>query len=183
MKLIRLDSDRFVIVSEEKLKKGDWFLTKDNMVHNNFGWNFGDRKITHSTQVSLLDESEQKAVIKLDLSEVKRLVGEADWRTNLGSKGIDSMFAAEKLNSSWGGPQWTVAYHDGYKDGYNQCLQERSEKSYTEADLRSIFMHGFLLGVEMPEYSEDMEERAISNYSPQIEWEVEFDEHGKLKFV
>ena len=44
-------------------------------------------------------------------------------------------------------------------------------------------MHGFLLGVEMPEYSEDMEERAISNYSPQIEWEVEFDEHGKLKFV
>ena len=66
-------------------------------------------------------------------------------------------------------------------DGYNQCLEDNKEKKYTEEDMRAVFMHGFLLGVDRGDYSKDMEDRALSNYTqPKTEWEVEFVD-GKLK--
>lgn len=69
----------------------------------------------------------------------------------------------------------------GFIGGYNLALEDNKEKKYTEEDMREVFMHGFLLGVDRGDYSRDMEDRALSNYTqPKTEWEVEMVD-GKLK--
>jgi len=35
-----------LIVSDEEIKEGDFLLSKEGFIHNNFGWNYGDKKIT-----------------------------------------------------------------------------------------------------------------------------------------
>ena len=73
------------------------------------------------------------------------------------------------------------AVYDGYNKGYKQCLIDNKEKKYTEENIRAIFMHGFLLGVDRGEYSIDMENKSLSKYlQPETEWEVEYVD-GKLK--
>jgi hypothetical protein len=47
------------ITSEEKPKEGDWFLSKEGIVHNNFGWNFGDKKIVLTTDPDLIKDGVQ----------------------------------------------------------------------------------------------------------------------------
>ena len=41
------------ITNDEKIKEGDWFLSKTGIVHNNWGWNYGDKKIILTTDQSL----------------------------------------------------------------------------------------------------------------------------------
>jgi hypothetical protein len=47
------------ITSEEDIKEGDWFLSKEGIVHNNFGWNFGDKKIILTTDPDLINDGVQ----------------------------------------------------------------------------------------------------------------------------
>lgn len=69
----------------------------------------------------------------------------------------------------------------GYINGYYHALEDNKERKYTEKDLRAVFMHGFLLGVDRGVYSLDMENKALSTYiQPPTEWQVEFVD-GKLK--
>lgn len=49
-KLIKINEQHYVIVDENlKIEEGKHFLTKENIPHTNFGWNFGDRVIIYST--------------------------------------------------------------------------------------------------------------------------------------
>ena len=41
------------ITNDEEIKEGDWFLSKTGIVHNNWGWNYGDKKIILTTDQSL----------------------------------------------------------------------------------------------------------------------------------
>ena len=41
------------ITSDEEIKEGDWFLSKTGIVHNTWGWNYGDKKIILTTDQSL----------------------------------------------------------------------------------------------------------------------------------
>lgn len=47
------------ITSDEPLKKGDWLLSKEGIVHNNSGWNFGDKKIILTTDPDLIKDGVQ----------------------------------------------------------------------------------------------------------------------------
>ena len=48
--LIKINND-FVLVTElnGEPKEGQLFLTNENVIHSNIGYNYGDRLITHST--------------------------------------------------------------------------------------------------------------------------------------
>ena len=49
-KLIKINEQHYVIVDENlKIEDGKHFLTKENIPHTVFGWNFGDRVIIYST--------------------------------------------------------------------------------------------------------------------------------------
>ena len=47
------------ITSDEEIKEGDWFLSKEGIVHNNWGWNFGDKKIILTTDQDLIKDGVQ----------------------------------------------------------------------------------------------------------------------------
>jgi hypothetical protein len=47
------------ITSDEEIKEGDWFLSKEGIVHNNWGWNFGDKKIILTTDGDLIKDGVQ----------------------------------------------------------------------------------------------------------------------------
>ena len=47
------------ITSDEEIKKGDWFLSKEGIVHNNWEWNFGDKKIILTTDQDLIKDGVQ----------------------------------------------------------------------------------------------------------------------------
>jgi hypothetical protein len=47
------------ITNDEKIKEGDWLLSKEGIVHNNWGWNFGDKKIILTTDEDLINDGIQ----------------------------------------------------------------------------------------------------------------------------
>ena len=47
------------ITSNEEIKEGDCFLSKEEIVHNNWGWNFGDKKIILTTDQDLIKDGVQ----------------------------------------------------------------------------------------------------------------------------
>ena len=47
------------ITSDEEIKEGDCFLSKEEIVHNNWGWNFGDKKIILTTDQDLIKDGVQ----------------------------------------------------------------------------------------------------------------------------
>lgn len=173
MKLVKLNPDHYIIVSEEKLRKGDWFLSKENIVHRNYGYNYGDRKITHSTQVSVLNEEEQKAITKIDLSKVKSLFAEDDVET----KGFNWYVTANKRDTIF-----DLGWINIFKGGYNQCLADNAEKKYTEADMRAACRMA-----TTPRHDGTVlffsEEEVMESFQTRSEWEVEFDENGELKLL
>ena len=56
-----LDSENqhLYITNDEKIKEGDWLLSKEGIVHNNWGWNFGDKKIILTTDEDLINDGIQ----------------------------------------------------------------------------------------------------------------------------
>jgi hypothetical protein len=47
------------ITSDEKIKEGDWVISKEGDIHNNFGWNYGDKKIILTTDQDLIKDGVQ----------------------------------------------------------------------------------------------------------------------------
>ena len=47
------------ITSNEEIKEGDCFLSKEEIVQNNWGWNFGDKKIILTTDQDLIKDGVQ----------------------------------------------------------------------------------------------------------------------------
>jgi len=174
MKLIKINTDHYVVVADSEIKEGDWTSTEENTIHQVDyvdaytkinGW----KKITHSTQPleegTTIHDIEHKRWILIkyiDLQEIKELIGEVDiW---------------QKFKEIDGSCQKGEYEHWLFESGYNQALEDNKEKKYTEEDLKRyhniMCLHGNKKGEEF-----------IQSLQPKTEWEVEFDEQGKLKLV
>ena len=53
------DPQNIYITSDEEIKEGDWFLSKTGIVHNTWGWNYGDKKIILTTDQDLINNGVQ----------------------------------------------------------------------------------------------------------------------------
>ena len=53
------NTQHIYITSDEPLKNGDWLVSKEGIVHNNWGWNFGDKKIILTTDQDLIKDGVQ----------------------------------------------------------------------------------------------------------------------------
>ena len=172
----KLSEDHYIVVDNSDIKIGDIvaekLLTGKYELFTIHTLNDIDEqtqiKITHSTQPESLGMGWMQSVQPLLLSEVKEVLGIVDvrkkaWKYN----------PVKKLDAAF--------IRAAYICGYNEALEDNKEQKYTEKDLRAVFMHGFLLGVDRGDYSLDMENRALSTYTqPPTEWEVEMVD-GKLK--
>jgi hypothetical protein len=55
-----LATNRHIYITDDsEIKVGDWFLSKEGIVHNNWGWNFGDKKIILTTDTDLIADGVQ----------------------------------------------------------------------------------------------------------------------------
>lgn len=174
MKLIKLSADHYVIVDDSEIKEDCYALHESPLGEREIVIANGqcklDKRITHSTQpleYTTEDHLQWDKIKRLSLSEVKELIGEVDVQ--------QKSFAF--IKEIGGTREQRLAYIDGYRD----ALEDNKDRKYTEQDMRTVFMHGFLLGVDRGDYSRDMEDRAMSHYTePKTSWEVEFID-GKLK--
>lgn len=197
MKLIKLSADHYVIVDDSEIKEGDWChlgetslfnggigIVNKNVIEDNGKNGMIFKKITHSTtplEYTTEDHLQWDKIKRLSLSEVKELIGE----------GVDVINAKDKYLQKVKEEVKDCPQHDriyilgssdlAFTEGYNQAIKDSKDKKYTEEDMRAVFTHGFLLGVDRGDYSRDMEDRAMSHYTEaKTQWEVEFID-GKLK--
>jgi hypothetical protein len=181
MKLIKLSTDHYIIVDDSEIKEGDWVYQQNfektnnqiisiktefqSNVANDKNGSFTKRKITHSTQPGSLGMGWMQSVQPLFLSEVKELTGEVD--------------VEKKAQIQWGNVHRTGVL--GYIEGYNQCLEDNKDRKYTEEDMRKAYYQGHKSGLGSE--SSLTFEKTIESLLPKTEWEVTFDEQGKLKLI
>lgn len=172
MKMIELNEDHYIVVDDSEIKKHDWYFNHPNKeicqsFFNRIPLEFGKcEKITHSTKrIEKLDNGDYVFIIinELNLYKVKALVGKVDVEE------LAEQYA--KAHSIYESAQDDVAY--GFREGYNQCLEDNKDKKYTEDDLRNAMrlFHDRTI--------KTMDE-VIESLQPKKEWEVTF-ENGKLK--
>ena len=175
MKLIKINTDHYVIVDDSEIKEGDYHFDFDkNDIDTWKGNLYSNRlkckKITHSTQpleVKITDEGihlpDWSKVKALSSRVVKELIGEVDiW---------------QKFKEIDGSCQKGEYEHWLFESGYNQALEDNKEKKYTEKDMRKAYMVGKHGGVTQTYYEFD---EYIQQLQPKTEWEVAFID-GKLK--
>lgn len=196
MKLIKINTDHYVVVDDSEIKEGDYFLSgNNNILHYAKGYTPEDtndrglncKKITHSTTTANLDVYGQTP-IGLSLSEVKELIGEVDVEDK----------AKEEYPSIIGTTQTGIGYDmnsrekEAYKKGYNQALEDNKEKKYTEEDLGLFleYVRDNYTGMGAPHLvhnkggqrkTKAIVQDYIQSLQPKTEWEVQINFDGKLK--
>lgn len=197
MKLIKINTDHYIIVDDSEIKPLDWCLdTNTNLLFQYFtkrGLKPTDKKIIHSTEP--LGIGWQQEVIELTLSEVKELLGEVDIEkkvvelyNNFKLKPFEAIYPLEGATKRF------------VENVYNQALEDNKKKKYTEEDLRKIieWLNKNYSKVEdelakpyqdkgedlydgfFKDAYEEALKRAINSIQPKTEWEVEIVD-GKLK--
>ena len=189
-KLIKINTDHYVIVDDSEIKEGDYVLSKLNEIIV-FGRNYTPsfyKKITHSTQpleeVRFLLRNEGKAyfnkIQELSLQEVKELIGEMDVEKKA-KKYLDEHHNNEDIAH----PELYDEYNSFIK-GYNQALEDNKEKKYTEEDILNMLYDYDNVDWNKREHKQSvimMREwlsEKLQSLQSKTEWEVEFID-GKLK--
>lgn len=177
MKMIKLQPDHYIIVDDSEINEGDFFYDFHNqeICQSHFTKlpiEFGNCKyITRSTDINWNE------VYYIPLSEVRELIGEVDVEKKA-AKELESYFGSN-LELTDRGKDWV----NGYTIGYNQCLEDNKDKKYTEEDMRKVWNAAYIdaMSIDEETYKPLFFEDFMQSLQPQTEWEVEFDEHGKLK--
>jgi len=182
MKLIKINTDHYVVVDDSEIQEGDWYIDDTNRIRqavmgDGLYWAVrnGYKKITHSTEpLGFLNEYGSTADLKCDwtnvkflpISEVKELIGEVDIHLKAMSK-----YSLGEINNE----------HD-FTLGYNQALEDNKEKKYTEEDINKALVYGYHTAKDEEKgiRSSGYATRFFQSIQPKTEWEVEIID-GKLK--
>lgn len=184
MKLIKLNTDHYIIVDDSEIREGDWYIDDTKSIRQSITsdqsyWSKRKeyKKITHSTQpFELLSENGLSGmgfskVRPLNIFEVKELIGEVDVEKK--SYDILKGFVITKDERRY------------FELGYTKALEDNKEKKYTEEDIRDVVR----LALEDAEksviwskewYPNKLADKIIQSLQHKQEWEVEFVD-GKLK--
>ena len=195
-KIIKLTDTHYIVVDDSEIKEGNWVCNiqrpyakqcQDIDVDYYNRRNDVFKKITHSTQPlepsiksDRHDNPEEFVLIKpLSLSEVEEAIN-----------GYSTYELFKKIDGSCEKGQYE---HWLFEQGFNAYKELVKDKLFTVEDMRKVFEVGFNFGEEDEEvknafddktYNKDiMFNEAIQSLLPKTEWEVEFDENGKLKLV
>jgi hypothetical protein len=191
-KLIKISETHYIVVNNSEIKKGDLCYDKEgNPGYNNIKyivkclrtdsnsyWNKYCKKITHSTQPLESNNLYRKLdfinIKPLSLLEVEELIYGYNVQTMAKQQTIIDEFNSEK----------------SYVNGFNAhkeivkdkllSIQLYSNNNHLEWIYnRMIEVHG-----ENPNYDYMIAfKKIIQSLSPPTEWDVTFDEQGKLKLV
>jgi hypothetical protein len=161
MKLIKINTDHYIIVDDSEIKEGDWTYHHVKGIYEARvdGAYTNQKKITHSTIPKGMMVIE--GIKRLSLQEVKELIGEVD---------------VEKKAKEYVG--WWDEHDDQdvklFTRAYYQALEDNKDKKYTEEDVIRI--------VEKSRETGLTAEYLIMTFQSKTEWEVEMVD-GKLKLM
>lgn len=184
MRLIKLNTEHFIIVDDSEIKEGDWYYHPNNSVNQ-----YGEReiefmgydekktckKITHSTQPlehltipGTYNGPVWNKVKQIYLQEVKKLIEKLIDEMSVEYKAIQFMNSFQTFSDNY-----NTGMKFGYERGYNQAIEDNKEKKYTEEDIKRATKMSF----DGSTFKE-----IIQSLQPKTEWEVEFvDNKLKLK--
>lgn len=170
MQLIKIDQNHYIIIDNSEIKECDWIYNpeKEPVILQHIGqddvrnW----KKIIYSTQ-PLGDNKDTryfpnqpyyKKDGRLSLSEVKELLGEVD---------------LERMSKEfYSNPERNVYQNIGnilkiigFKDGYNQALEDNKNKKYTEDDILKV--------IKLVREGWCLKHEIFQELQPKTEWEVD----------
>lgn len=173
MKLIKINTDHYIIVDDSEIKEGDWVIDSlgirqvksfagvmvvKDITHI--------KKITHSTQPNKGMEN----VTFISPREVKELIGEVDVKKK----------AEEFIGCKYDDIEDSIGQigYDSFIRAYYQALEDNKDKKYTEKDIDKAYWAGMqFVGEDKGSFGE-----FIQSLQPKTEWEVEMVD-GKLKLM
>ncbi|HBT92866.1 MAG TPA: hypothetical protein DEB23_01080 [Chitinophagaceae bacterium] len=134
MKLIKINTDHYIIVDDSEIKEGDWTYHHVKGIYEARvdGAYTNQKKITHSTIPKGMMVIE--GIKRLSLQEVKELIGEVDVE-----KKAEKFIGCEydDIEDSIG----QIGY-DSFIRGYNQALEDNKDRKYTEKDIDKAYWAG-----------------------------------------
>lgn len=178
-KLIKLSETHYIIVDESEIKEGNWYYNNKVLFlsdqvfddGNNPNQNKANKKITHSTQPL---ESKFSSIIyrgyyHISISEVEEAI-----------YGYSVEKLAESANgyAVYGKPlgEKYLAFNEGYQSGFNAHKELVKDKLFDDEVFDTAIQ---VVGSDKVTTIREF----IQSLLPKSEWEVEFDEQGKLKLI
>ena len=169
-KLIKLSEDHYIIVDDSEIQIGDYLsnivlndkfprqVTKDMFDE---GFVIGDKKITYSTDINV------NVLYYIPLSEVQELI---------------YGYSIEKIANN----QWGNVHRSGVL-GYIEGFKAHQELTKNKLDKALELLQYFVIRVEegsiKSKTTYTMYKEFLNGINFKTEWDVEFDEQGKLKLI
>lgn len=210
MKLVRVEN-HYVIVDSD-FSKAKAYLTKDNIIHINTGYNYGDRAITHSTKkiLSIIGRFEQSLLDNagepypknppknwyvqiIPIDEIEQLINGysveqlgLDYASKFGSINPES-YSDEQIARLHGFIDGFNAHKELVKDKIIISKEQLEDILYTLLNCER-YEDGAFSYVGTDQYrvkitSSALVRKFVNPLLPQTEWSVEFDENNKLKLI
>ena len=184
-KLIKISDTHYIVVDDSEIQENDWYIGW----HTNYTTEPKNRwviyckstncngnpyyKITHSTQPELLDNGWMQSVKPLLLSEVEEAIygysveKMADRATNL-------------INKSLG---ITTTLKDWYKEGFKAHQELVKGKFFSVDDMKKSYTAGWMNKLNKEEIYIDGFNKFIQSLLSKTEWNIKFNEQGKLALI
>lgn len=175
-KLIMLPDNHYVIVNDSKINEGDWvgYPNLKNWVPIQYlGGDLtgGEKKITHSNK-PLEEDITYRGITKkpvfcfftikpLYLSEILELIR----GYNLGT--LAELHSLKMLD------EYKSSNTNSFFEGFKTAMEITKDKVFTIEDIEKAMIEGLTI--------DKFWERCCQSLQPKTEWDVEFDEQGKLK--
>lgn len=176
MKLIKLSSDHYIIVDENRdIHENDYTFKNGEIREVSFLMQDNGCVITHSTQ---LDKGMDNVTF-ISLSEVKKLLGEVDVEKMAEERYPIIMRTITKIGGGTYDTDVNFSDRYSYKNGYNQALEDNKVKVYTEEDMKKAIEFGH---TSYTPFADVHYLNFIQSLQPPTSWDVEFVD-GKLKLL
>jgi hypothetical protein len=165
-----INKQNIYITNLEEIKEGDWLISKEGNLHNNFGWNYGDRKIILTTDQDLIKDGVQAIdddflewFLKNQSCESVEVVKE-DWMITADLEFIYEIIIPKQETLEEAPKEKLDFYQQGFADGFK--IQQ--EKSYSDEDMKQAFKVGFTIGYGSDVHAIDDKDRTFKKWFEQF---------------
>lgn len=179
MKLIKILKDFYIVVDlDQRGKEG-------------FNFNYGIRKIDSLSRDYEEDSHEWRTCFKITHStkpifdQVKEIflseVEEAIYGYNVEKMAMS--YLDRNYNLSYERTTWQKLHEKTFEAGFNAHKELMKDKFFTIDDMKNAIALAWIFGQDSKNNLTDSMDNIIQSLLPKTEWEVEFDENGKLRIV
>lgn len=178
IKLIKISDTHYIVVNDSEIKGNDfgWDVYEKKIFHAVLNWKGQTKnryfKITHSTQPLYLNDF--WAIKELKLSEVEEAINGYSVE-----KMAESKYPIQEHTSDL--TAYQSLKRSGYIEGFKAHQELVKDKLFTIEDLEKAYNEGLI------KYSNKStgltRKQFIQSLLPKTEWDIKFDEQGKIKLL